>query len=177
MIPEKPLGLDEQGKSVAEFLPVIQKLGLVQALESGQEELTLFLCCPFLLHNHYNGFSQLPPMAPEPPAQNTLFFIQVGRISRLAHAQGLLSSVQIRRTGPGYLATTSSAVSKRTSSVIAWATRTRSKGSLWIPGKWPTAMTCVLVMASSEYPFSTRPRLRIAGSTRKSLRPSPRLNE
>jgi len=40
MIPEKPLGLDKQGKNVAELLPVIQKLGLVQALESGQEELT-----------------------------------------------------------------------------------------------------------------------------------------
>jgi len=44
MIPEKPLGLDEQRKSVAELLPVIQKLGLVRPFELGQEELTLFPC-------------------------------------------------------------------------------------------------------------------------------------
>jgi hypothetical protein len=49
---------------------------------------------------------------------------------------------QTRRTGPGYCATSRSAVRRVMPSIIAWATRIRSKGSLWRGGSPTVATAC-----------------------------------
>src|ERR1039457_2966842 len=79
------------------------------------------------------------------------------------------------RTGPGYSATTESAVRSVIPSTVACATSNRSKGSLWIGGRLSTATTWSLRIGKSVYPLSSSPRRSSRGSAWKSLRPSPRL--
>lgn len=54
-----------------------------------------------------------------------------------------------RRIGPGYSATTESAVRSVTPSTVAWATSRRSNGSLWMGGRLSIATTCSLRIGNS----------------------------
>jgi hypothetical protein len=70
--------------------------------------------------------------------------------------------------GPGYCATSASAVSSTTPSTVACATSIRSNGSLCRGGRFRTATAWSPAIASSPYPFSRRPRRSTRASTRKS---------